>query len=99
MEKSKQLLHPTEATLALADGQTSEILGTVTVSLRLHGSRMHASGFVPALGTNSDIIRSLQLQTLLRDLLNNQYLLLRSASKPYVRVVKNTLVMVNTAVA
>ena len=46
LEKSKQLLHPTEATLELADGQTSTIVGTATVNLRIAGFRPHVSCFV-----------------------------------------------------
>ena len=56
LEKSKQLLHPAEATLELADGQTSKILGSATVDLRIGGFRSHVSCFVTNLGTNSDII-------------------------------------------
>lgn len=56
LEKSKHLLHPTDATLELADGHTSKILGTATVNLRIGGFRSHVSCFVTNLGTNFDII-------------------------------------------
>ena len=55
LEKSKQLLHPTEATLELANGHTSKIVGTATVNLRIGGFRLHVSCFVTNLGTNFDI--------------------------------------------
>ena len=56
LEKSHQQLHYTEATLELADGQASKILGTATVDLRIGGFRSHVLCFVTNLGTNFDII-------------------------------------------
>lgn len=55
LEKPNQLLPPTEATIELANGQKSKILGTATVNLRLSGFRMHVFCFVTNMGTNFDI--------------------------------------------
>ncbi len=56
LDIGKLTLDPTEATLELADGSSSPILGTAEVSLRIGAFRMRVSCFVTELSIDFDIV-------------------------------------------
>ncbi len=72
LDIGKLTLNPTEATLELADGSSSPILGTTIVNLRIGAFSTRVSCFVTELSTDFDIVLGNPFLTSYRAVLNYQ---------------------------